>query len=93
MTTPARQETSGLFKTYTSFGADIDVTIDYPGYTAMKGPRYPREVVYSGGNLVVQLDDGTNITLNSAFAGIPRARSFQKIISSGTTATAAEVAW
>lgn len=81
------------FKFYSSFGADTDLQADGPVYQASKVQPCRRITPFSAGNLVVQRPDGTNITITGVVFGQTLDLQCNKIISVGTTITAALVGW
>ena len=86
-------ESSALFAIYTSVPVDRDLRISYPGWVQGMPPKLPRLVLYTGGVLVVQLQQGSNVVLPGAFANFAHANAPAKLISAGTTATAIKVDW
>lgn len=76
----------GLFKVYAA-AALTDFKTDYPGYSAQRRPKLPRQILYTGGTCVVTLDDGaTTVTLPAGMAGIPMNIRPQGMTAAGTFA-------
>jgi len=80
-------------RVFTAFGADIDLTKGYQGWSQGK-PELPTVwILYLGGDLVVTDMNGDNSTLPAGAAGIPVPGQYKAIVAAGTTATHCIVLW
>lgn len=85
------RECSARFQVFTSFVSNIDLAISAPGYGASSGRKQlPRQVAWTGGNLVVILEEGTTVTIPDTFSPQPIA---PRTIDSSTAATSVLVLW
>lgn len=88
---------SPAFKAYTSFASNIDLISDCPvkifGSQAQDGQPCRAIVCLSGGNIVVTMPNGTDVTITSVFAGLTLPIQAVGIKASGTTVTNALVLW
>jgi len=103
MSSRSQLSASKRWKTYISFGSDIDLRKDGPG--GVNSPANPAEggavldcreiLVVSGGVIVLQMSDkaGTNDTSPTLAPGTILPVQARKIIASGTTVTAVMVFW
>jgi len=84
---------SAYWKEYSAFGSDIDLIADGPNASS-GGQDAPRMIlIQSAGNIVLQRQDGTNITTTGVIAGQELKCQPKKIISAGTTITRCTVYW
>ena len=84
---------SGEFTVLPVLAANIDLRTTYPGYAASRPKRLPREIAFWGGALVVQMENGTNVTLPMVMAGVPWRIAPARLILAGSAATTIWVAW
>jgi hypothetical protein len=82
------------YKVYTSFGSDIDLTVDGPNGGTNKDLSR-RFTLLSAGTLVVARGDAaaTNVTITSLVAGQVLDIQAAKIVAAGTTITSVLVHW
>jgi hypothetical protein len=87
-------ESGAIFKLYTAAGisADVDLTIDWPGYNGRR-KLLPRWICYTGGVVIVTDAQGNSTTLPADFAGIPLPLDAAGITNTGTDATQILVIW
>ena len=75
-------------------GVDVDFRITYPGWAGSRPKRLPREILFVGGALVVQMEQGgANVTLPATLAGIPLRIAPALLIAAGTGCTAVHICW
>ena len=86
---------SGEFQVILNPGAaaDVDFRITYPGWTGSRPRRLTREILFVGGALEVEMENGTNVILPATMAGIPLRLACARLIVAGTACTSVLICW
>ena len=84
---------SPFYKTYSATGlsADVDLTTDWPGWVQGKRPKAVAQIIWSGGDIVVQDYAGNSETLGAVYS--PATISPKTLVDTGTTSESILVIW